>query len=215
MKQLKYIQKWKILLSLLVSLLLTNNVCADVYRMIDKEGNQHFAERKVDSTYHLILKSDSNTSSNSFNTQKRKNVTVVRVPRNKTLQKKYHPLILQAANLYHLEPSFIHAVITAESSYQYNAVSSAGAQGLMQLMPETALRFGVNDPFDPKQSIHAGTEYLYTLLQEFKSKELALAAYNAGEGTVRRYNKTIPPYPETEHYINKVMGFYWYYRNSL
>ncbi|PKH01637.1 lytic transglycosylase domain-containing protein [Psychromonas sp. MB-3u-54] len=209
------IQKCKTRLLLLVSLLLTNNVCADIYMLVDKKGNQHFAERKVDSTYRLILKSDSNTSSNSFNTQKRKNVTVIHIPRNKKLQKKYHPIIVQAARKYNLESSFIHAVITAESSYQYNAVSSAGAQGLMQLMPETALRFGVNDPFDPKQSIHAGSEYLYKLLQEFKSKELALAAYNAGEGTVRRYNKQIPPYPETEQYIDKVMGFYWYYRNSL
>lgn len=209
------IQKWKIRLPLLVSLLLTNNVCADIYMLIDKEGNQHFSERKVDSTYRLLLKSDTNISSNSFNTQKRKNYTVVQLPRNKTLQKKYHPIILQAARKYHLEPSFIHAVITAESSYQRNAVSLAGAQGLMQLMPETALRFGVDDPFDPKQSIHAGTEYLYKLMQEFKSKELALAAYNAGEGAVRRYNKQIPPFPETEQYVNKVMGFYWYYRNNL
>jgi len=215
MEQPKRFQKWKVGLPLLVSLLLTNYVCADIYRLVDKKGNQHFAERQVTPSYRLILKSDSNTTSNSFNTQKRKNVSVVHVPRNKTLQKKYHPIIVQAANEYHLESSFIHAVITAESSYQYNAVSSAGAQGLMQLMPETALRFGVNDPFDPKQSIHAGTEYLYKLLQEFKSKELALAAYNAGEGTVRRYNKQIPPYPETEKYVDKVMGFYWYYRNNL
>jgi soluble lytic murein transglycosylase-like protein len=215
MEQPKSIQKWKIGLPLFVSLLLMNNVCADIYMLVDKEGNQHFSERKVDSTYRLILKSNSNTSSNTFNTQKRKNVTVVHVPRNKTLQKKYHPIILQAAQRYHLEPSFIHAVITAESSYRYNAVSSAGAQGLMQLMPETALRFGVDDPFDPKQSIRAGSEYLYKLLQEFKSKELALAAYNAGEGAVRRYNKQIPPYPETEKFVDKVMGFYWYYRNNL
>jgi len=215
MEQPKRIRKCKIGLPLLVSLLLTNNVCADIYRLVDKEGNQHFAERQVTPSYRLILKSDSNTSTNSFNTQKRKNVSVVHVPRNNTLQKKYHSIIVQAANEYLLEPSFIHAVITAESSYQYNAVSSAGAQGLMQLMPETARRFGVEDPFDPKQSIHAGTEYLYKLLQEFKSKELALAAYNAGEGTVRRYNKQIPPYPETKQYVDKVMGFYWYYRNNL
>ncbi|WP_415230711.1 lytic transglycosylase domain-containing protein [Psychromonas sp.] len=208
-------QIWKIGVPLLVSLLLTSNVGADIYMLVDKEGNQHFAERQVNPSYRLILKSDSNTSSNSFNTQKRKNVTVIHVPRNKTLQKKYHSIILQAAQKYHLEPSFIHAVITAESSYRYNAVSSAGAQGLMQLMPQTALRFGVSDPFDPKQSIHAGSEYLYKLLQEFKSKELALAAYNAGEGAVRRYNKQIPPYPETEQYVEKVMGFYWYYRNNL
>ena len=106
-------------------------------------------------------------------------------------------------------------MITAESSYQRKAVSSAGAKGLMQLMPVTAKRFGVDDPFDAKQSIHAGTKYLYNLLKEFKTKKLALAAYNAGEGTVRRYNRQIPPYPETQKYVSKVMDFYWYYKDNL
>jgi soluble lytic murein transglycosylase-like protein len=215
MEQPQSIQKWKIGLPLLVSLLLSNNVCADIYMLVDKNGNQHFAERQVTPSYRLILKSDTNTTTNSFNTQKRKNITYVQKPSNTSLQKKYHPIILQAAQKYDLEASFIHAVITAESSYQRDAVSPAGAQGLMQLMPVTATRFGVNDPFDPQQSIHAGTEYLYKLLKEFKSKELALAAYNAGEGTVRRYNKQIPPYPETEQYVDKVMKFYWHYRNNL
>ncbi|HEY5715339.1 MAG TPA: lytic transglycosylase domain-containing protein [Psychromonas sp.] len=215
MEQPKSMQKWKLGLILSVSLLLTNNLCADIYMRVDKNGKQHFDERQLTPEYRLILKSDSNTSSNSFNTKKRKYFTNVQVPKNKTLQKKYHPIILQAANKYHLEPSFIHAVITAESSYQLDAVSSAGAQGLMQLMPATAVRFGVNDPFDPEQSILAGTEYLYQLLQEFESKELALAAYNAGEGAVRRYNKQIPPYPETEQYVDRVMRYYRYYRNNL
>ncbi len=215
MEQPKSTQKWKIRLILFISLLLMNNANADIYMWVDKEGNQHFDERQLTPEYRLILKSDSNTSSNSFNTKKRNYFTNIQVPKNNTLQKKYHPIIVQAADKYHLEPSFIHAVISAESSYQLDAVSSAGAQGLMQLMPATAVRFGVNDPFDPEQSIHAGTEYLYQLLQEFKSKELALAAYNAGEGAVRRYNKQIPPYPETEQYVDRVMRYYRYYRNNL
>ena len=209
--------KWKVRITALVCLLLSNAVYADIYLFVDKNGNKHFDERQLTPEYRLILKSESNTTSNSFNTKKRKYFTFtnMQVPKSTALQKKYHPIVVQAANKYQLEPSFIHAVISAESSYQLNAVSSAGAQGLMQLMPATAERFGVNDPFDPKQSINAGTEYLYQLLQEFKTKELALAAYNAGEGTVRRYNQQIPPYPETEQYVDKVMRYYRYYRNNL
>ena len=207
--------KWKMGIIALVCLLLSNAVYADIYMLVDEKGNQHFNERRVTPEYRLILKSDSNTTSNAFNTKKRKYFTNVQLPKNTRLQKKYHTIIVQAANKYHLEASFIHAVITAESSYQLDAVSSSGAQGLMQLMPATAVRFGVNNPFDPKQSIHAGTKYLYQLLQEFKSKELALAAYNAGEGTVRHYNQQIPPYPETEKYVDRVMQYYRYYRNNL
>jgi len=85
----------------------------------------------------------------------------------------------------------------------------------MQLMPVTAKRFGVDDPFDPTQNINAGTLYLNKLLKEFKTKELALAAYNAGEGSVRRYNRTIPPFPETQRYVEKVMEFYWYYKDHM
>jgi soluble lytic murein transglycosylase-like protein len=127
----------------------------------------------------------------------------------------YHPLIVKAARKYQLEPAFIHAVIATESSYQRKAISSAGAQGLMQLMPQTATRFGVTDPFDPEQSIHAGTKYLHNLLKEFKSKKLALAAYNAGETAVRRYKNQIPPYPETQKYVSKVMNYYRQYKGYL
>ncbi len=165
--------KWTIRITALACLLLANAVFADIYLFVDKNGNKHFDERQLTPEYRLILKSDSNTTSNSFNTKKRKYFTNEKAPNHTILQKKYHPIIVQAAEKYQLEPSFIHAVITAESSYQLNAVSSAGALGLMQLMPATAERFGVNNPFDPEQSIHGGTEYLYKLLQEFKTKELA------------------------------------------
>ncbi|WP_354625460.1 lytic transglycosylase domain-containing protein [Psychromonas sp. MME2] len=199
---------------LLLSLLLSQQVLADIYLYIDSNGNQHFAERKVNNEYKLLLRSDTNKSQGSFKNWKEKRYNNISLPNNAILQKKYHPLILEAAHKYQLEPAFIHAVITAESNYQRHAISRAGAKGLMQLMPVTAERFGVNDPFDPKQSIHAGTEYLAKLLSEFKNKKLALAAYNAGEGTVRKYNK-IPPYPETQQYVKKVMDFYRHYKMNL
>ncbi|WP_245597646.1 lytic transglycosylase domain-containing protein [Psychromonas aquimarina] len=190
-------------------------MCADIYIYIDRSGNQHFSQRKVNDNYRLLLRSETNENPGSFKNWKEKSYSNIKIPNSKTLQNRYHDLIVQAAGKYNLEPEFIHAVITAESSYQRKAVSTAGAKGLMQLMPVTAKRFGVDDPFDPKQSIHAGALYLNKLLKEFKSKKLALAAYNAGEGTVRRYNRQIPPYPETQNYVAKVMRFYHYYKDNL
>ena len=201
--------------TLLLTLMLSNKVAADIYIYIDKEGNQYFSQKKENKNYKALLGSKHYSFPETFTNWKQKSYTDSRIPSNKKLQQKYHPLIVQAARQYQLEPAFIHAVITAESSYQPNAVSAAGAKGLMQLMPVTAQRFAVKDPFDPKQSIYAGTQYLHKLLKEFKTKQLALAAYNAGEGTVRRYNKQIPPYPETQNYVSKVMGFYRYYQNNL
>ncbi|MDA7747054.1 lytic transglycosylase domain-containing protein [Psychromonas sp.] len=202
-------------LAITMSLIFACAAQADIYMYIDTDGNQHFSERKVNSKYHLLLRSNSNNPPPSFKNWKEKTYSEVQLPRKKTLQRKYHPLIVAAASKHKLEPEFLHAVITAESSYQHEAVSSAGAKGLMQLMPVTAERFGVDDPFDPEQSIYAGALYLQKLLKEFKSKDLALAAYNAGEGTVRRYNKQIPPYPETQRYVVKVMEFYRHYKKNL
>jgi soluble lytic murein transglycosylase-like protein len=214
-KKLHFYKIVKIIPALVVGFLLINKVSADIYIYIDKNGDQHFAERKVDENYRLLLRSETNKAPATLKNWKEKSYSNVGVPRNKTLQQKYHPIVVKAANKYQLEPEFLHAVITAESSYRRKAVSSAGAKGLMQLMPMTAKRFGVDDPFDPKQSIHAGALYLKKLLKEFKTKHLALAAYNAGEGTVRRYNREIPPYPETQKYVKKVMRFYWHYKDNM
>lgn len=191
------------------------NVQADIYMYIDKNGDQHFAAHKVNKDYKLLLRSVSNKAPPTFKNWKEKSYSEVKLPKRKVLQRKYHPYIVAAAHKNQLEPEFLHAVITAESNYKHNAVSSAGAKGLMQLMPVTAKRFGVDDPFDPEQSIHAGAVYLKKLLKEFETKDLALAAYNAGEGTVRRYNRQIPPYPETQQYVVKVMKFYRHYKTNL
>ncbi|MCK5819395.1 MAG: lytic transglycosylase domain-containing protein [Psychromonas sp.] len=202
--------------SIVISCLLFATLCqADIYLYIDKNGNEHFSENKVNKDYQLLLRSQRNTAPATFKNWKEKSYRNVRVPVNKKLQYQYHSIIVRAAEHNSIEPEFIHAVITAESAYRQNAVSNAGAQGLMQLMPQTAKRFGVDDAFDPHQNIVAGSFYLKTLLAEFETKELALAAYNAGEGTVRRYNNTIPPYFETQQYVEKVMNFYWYYKENM
>lgn len=107
-----------------------------------------------------------------------------------------------------VDPALVHAVIRAESGYRPEAVSPKGAVGLMQLMPETARRFGVSDPAHPESNVGAGTAYLRQLLDRFNSVPLALAAYNAGEGAVIRYGNSVPPFPETMAYVSKVLRDY-------
>ncbi|HYQ91475.1 MAG TPA: lytic transglycosylase domain-containing protein [Candidatus Competibacteraceae bacterium] len=124
------------------------------------------------------------------------------------------PAIQQVAVTYQLEPALLHAVIRAESGYDPKARSPKGAQGLMQLMPATAQRFGVSDPGDPTDNLQGGARYLRWLLDVFTDIRLALAAYNAGEGTVQRYGNAIPPYPETRTYVQRVLDFYHFYRNK-
>lgn len=116
--------------------------------------------------------------------------------------------INKSATKYGLDPKLIKSVITAESSFRYKAVSHAGAQGLMQLMPQTAKRFKVKNSFDPEQNIDGGSQYLKFLIKLFEGDlDLVLAAYNAGEGAVIKY-KGIPPYRETIHYVQKVKNIY-------
>lgn len=107
-----------------------------------------------------------------------------------------------------VDPRFIHAVIQQESHYKNEALSHAGAQGLMQLMPATAKRFGCDDPHDAAANIKAGTKYLAWLLKRFDGDvTLALAGYNAGEGAVDKYDG-VPPYDETQNYVRKIVANY-------
>jgi soluble lytic murein transglycosylase-like protein len=118
------------------------------------------------------------------------------------------PLIERIAAENQLRPALVHAVIRAESAYKPDAVSSKGAVGLMQLMPGTAERYGVTDRRDPEQNMRGGSAYLRDLLVMFdRDLQLALAAYNAGENAVKRYGNAIPPFPETQDYVRKVIRF--------
>lgn len=116
----------------------------------------------------------------------------------------YREEVRAAAEVYGVDEALIRAVVHAESWFDVRAVSRAGAEGLMQLMPATQARFGVADPFDPLDNISAGVAYLAELLSRFENDwELAVAAYNAGETAVRRHGG-IPPYAETQEYVRRI-----------
>lgn len=123
-------------------------------------------------------------------------------------------LAFEAGDRYHLDPYLILAVMNAESGYNRLAVSPKGASGLMQLMPETASRFGVKNIFDPRENILAGASYLRWLLDRFGDVRLALAGYNAGEGAVEFYGNRIPPFQETQNYVQIIYSRYSRMRGS-
>lgn len=123
----------------------------------------------------------------------------------------YDPLLLDAAARYGVHEALLKAVALAESGMNRWAVSPAGAQGLMQLMPGTARELAVSDPFDPTQAIDGGARYLAQQLRRFGREDLALAAYNAGPGAVARHGG-VPPIAETQHYVQRVMALYEHFR---
>lgn len=119
-------------------------------------------------------------------------------------REKYDPIIQKLAARHGVPADFVHAVIKAESNYDQFAVSEKGALGLMQLMPETAIKYGVLNVFDPEQNIEGGIKYLKDLIKKYNGdRNLVLAAYNAGQMAVEKHNG-IPPYPETKNYLKRV-----------
>ena len=125
-----------------------------------------------------------------------------------------HAIMAEAASAFKLDRALVQAIIETESAFDVHAISAKGARGLMQLMPETAARYGVRDIFDPEQNIWGGVRYMRDLLEKFNQDlPLALAAYNAGENAVTRYGG-IPPYPETREYVQKVMALQQHFQGS-
>ncbi len=127
---------------------------------------------------------------------------------------RFAPHIQAASQKSGVSTAMIEAVITAESAFNPLAISRTGAVGLMQLMPDTATRFGVTDRTDPAQNILGGAKYLFFLLNKFESPKLAIAAYNAGEGNVKKHGNKIPPFKETQKYVPKVLAFFKKYRQE-
>ena len=195
------------LLLLLVSALSAGIAHADIYRYVDADGAVHFTNVPQDSRFKIYLK------------EKRKPDPVtdtlsgeIRYYDEKE-RARYAKPIQDAARATRLEPALIHAVISAESGYNPFARSRKGAAGLMQLMPETAKRYGVKNRLDPVQNISGGARYLRDLIRMFNNDlQLAVAAYNAGENAVVRAGNRIPPFQETMTYVPRVMSYYKKYR---
>jgi len=119
----------------------------------------------------------------------------------------YDEIIQTIADKHGVEAPLIHSIIKAESNYNTNALSTKGAIGLMQLMPETARKYGVTNPYNPEDNIEGGVKYLKDLIKVYSGRtELVLAAYNAGQEAIEKYGG-IPPYPETRNYIEKVKNY--------
>jgi len=197
------------LLLLLVSALSAGIAHADIYRYVDADGAVHFTNVPQDSRFKVYLK------------EKRKPDPVtdtlsgeIRYYDEKE-RARYAKPIQDAARATRLEPALIHAVISAESGYNPFARSRKGAAGLMQLMPETARRYGVKNRLDPAQNISGGARYLRDLIRMFNNDlQLAVAAYNAGENAVVRAGNRIPPFQETMAYVPRVMTYYKKYRTT-
>jgi soluble lytic murein transglycosylase-like protein len=178
---------------------------ADIYMFKDEKGVVHFTNIPANDKRYRLVRKEENTSDYARAAQGMPRFVLPTAE----LIRRYTPLIETAARNHGVETALVHAVITAESGYNPMAVSRAGAQGIMQLMPGTARRFGVENSFDPAQNISGGVKYLRELLTMFNgNKELAVAAYNAGENAVIRAGNRIPPYAETTHYVPKVLGLY-------
>ena len=165
----------------------------DIYRYVDENGVPHFTNINNDRRYRLYLK----------------------YHKNPTLYiKDYNKEIEKASEKFGIESSLIKAVIHAESAFNHRAVSSKGAQGLMQLMPYTADALSVDDPYNPEDNIFGGTKYLSMLMERFKKNtQLVLAAYNAGPESVEKYDG-VPPFEETKTFVKKVMKYYDEYKSG-
>jgi soluble lytic murein transglycosylase-like protein len=191
---------WQYALLMLAIAAAPGLVRADVYSFTDASGVTHFSNVPADARYQLLIAAD-----DSSQTSPLKGHSIDWLARSS----QYDGMIRGAAQAATIQPALVRAVIVVESGFNPRAISKRGAIGLMQLRPETARRYGVTDIYDPEQNVRAGAHYLSDLITRFGSDlELALAAYNAGEGAVEHYGRHIPPYRETLNYVPSVLRVY-------
>jgi soluble lytic murein transglycosylase-like protein len=210
--------------------LASTNAHADIYGYFDADGNAHFATEALDSRYKLFARGDGAFDSGSLGRGRgglaiadggHSNNPLLRYLSSHPDRKKYQEMVERAAAEYQLEPALLNAIMAAESGFNPKAVSSKGAIGLMQVMPATAERYGlqadkkrsINQKLtDPAINIRLAAHYLSDLEKMFpQHPELAVASYNAGEGAVQKYRNQIPPFPETRNYVQLVSQFYQLY----
>jgi soluble lytic murein transglycosylase-like protein len=176
----------------------------DIYTYTDAEGVVHFQNRNKKGKVYAKA------------TRKKRAAPAPFMPTESSADRnaRYDEIIGEAATLYQIPEALVRAVIKVESNFDPRAVSHANARGLMQLIPQTAERMMVTDIFDPRQNILGGVRYLRVLANLFNGNlELTIAAYNAGENAVMRHGG-IPPFPETQDYVVRVLSYYRIYRGA-
>lgn len=179
---------------------------ADVWKFVDRDGVVHLSDRPMGPGSELLVR-----GKKRIKNRRAAGKHTLRYLENN--EKRFAHLIDRVSRDLGLDRNLIHAVVRVESAFDPRAVSRAGAVGLMQLMPETAKHYGVRDSRNPAQNVYAGVLHLRKLIQQFNDVVLALAAYNAGENAVINYGYKVPPYPETQNYVRKVLAFYRQYSN--
>lgn len=193
----------------LMLIIQSSDVKATVYVYERPDGTKLITDRKSRQTGYKLVKSYKTVA---YRSSGGRNAPYRAQP----IKSQYDALIVNTSLKYDLEPSFIKAVIHVESAFDRYALSTAGAMGLMQLMPATAASYQLNqNQFDANRNVEAGVQHLKDLMDQYNNdKNLSLAAYNAGAGAVSRYNG-IPPFAETKEYIRKVMKLYDMYRKEI
>lgn len=193
-----FLETMRIIIILIVFFLTgLHTTSADIYKFVDKQGIIHYSNVPDDQNNNKILPKGSNYTLHSG----RKQPPVKHQPR-------YRKIINTTSKKYNIEPSLLKAVIEVESNWNSQAVSRKGAQGLMQLMPSTSKNLKVRNPFNPEENIEGGARYLKSLLDKYNGDlSLALAAYNAGPHRIDKFGG-VPPIPETQKYVKKVLGLY-------
>jgi soluble lytic murein transglycosylase-like protein len=175
---------------------------ADIYSFVDEAGVTHFSNVPTDGRYRLLLAAPPAPAPAPGTAASGDTHWLTR-------SRAFDPFIETASREAQVQPQLVRAIIVVESAFNPKAVSRKGAVGLMQLLPETARRYGASNAFDPEQNISAGTRYLRDLIARYGNNlELVLAAYNAGAEAVERYGKRIPPYSETRSYVPAVLSIY-------
>lgn len=195
---------------------------ADLWGYVDEQGRAHFATERLDDRYQLFFKGRSTLDAPKPGARVPDTLRASPLYRRVTASpnvKRFEPLIEAQSKRHNVDPALVKAVIAVESGFDPEAISSKGAVGLMQVLPETGERYGVAADanrsvvrrlMDPVTNIAVGTRYLRDLLERY-ANDLALAAYNAGEQAVEQYAR-VPPFPETQSYVALVQQFYDLYR---
>jgi len=198
----------RLLVTICVVTAFSSQAGAETYSFTDEDGVVHFTNVPTDKRYQPVDPSGKKKTRRK-RTRRTRRSSKVYLPRNVT---KYDEHIREASKRFNIPVPLIRAVMAVESNFNPTAVSHAGAQGLMQLMPETAEEMGVDDPFDPRKNILGGTRYLRVLANSFEGDlVLTLAGYNAGHRAVSRY-MDIPPFAETQRYVRRVLRLYYHFK---